>query len=48
MGLFTCTVLYYGAEYKLARVGVSVALIVYVCVMGMHVGTGLAAYGLLS
>ena len=48
MGLLTCGVLLYGAEYKLARIGVAVALVVYVCVMGLHVGTGLAAYGLLT
>ena len=48
MGTLTCAVLLYGAEYKLAKVGVSVALFVYVCVMGLHVGTGLAAYGIFT
>ena len=48
MGCLTCAVLLYGADYKLARVGVSVALVVYTCVMGLHVGTGLAAYGFLT
>jgi hypothetical protein len=48
MGALTCAVLLYGADFKLARVGVSLALIVYVCVMGLHVGTGLAAYGFLT
>jgi len=48
MGALCCGVLLYGSEYKLARIGVSVALAVYVCVMGLHVGTGLAAYGFLS
>lgn len=48
MGTLTCAVLLYGAEYRLAKIGVSVALVVYVCVMGLHVGTGLAAYGLLT
>jgi len=48
MGALTCGVLYYGAEYKLARLGVSIALAAYIGVMGLHVGTGLAVYGFLS
>jgi hypothetical protein len=48
MGCLACGVLLYGANYKLARVGVSVALIAYTCVMGLHVGTGLAAYGVFT
>ena len=48
MGTLTCAVLLYGADYKLAKIGVSVALAAYVCVMGFHVGTGLAACGFLS
>jgi len=48
MGCLTCAVLLYGAEYKMAKVGVSIALVVYTCVMGLHVGTGLAAYGFLT
>jgi hypothetical protein len=48
MGTLTCAVLLYGADHKLARIGVSVALVVYVCVMGLHLGTGLAAVGLLT
>ena len=48
MGAVCCAVLLYGSEYKLAKVGVSIALVVYTCVMGLHVGTGLAAYGFLS
>lgn len=48
MGTLCCAVLLIGADRKLARVGVSIALVVYVCVMGLHVGTGLAAYGFLS
>ena len=48
MGTLCCGVLLYGADHKLAKVGVSVALVVYVCVMGLHVGTGLAAYGFLT
>jgi hypothetical protein len=48
MGALCCGVLLYGADYKLARVGVSLALVVYVCVIGLHVGTGLAAYGVFT
>jgi len=48
MGTLCCGVLLYGADRKLARIGVSIALVVYVCVMGLHVGTGLAAYGFLT
>jgi hypothetical protein len=48
MGTLACAVLLYGADHKLAKVGVSVALTVYVWVMFLHVGTGLAAYGLLT
>lgn len=48
MGAVTCAVLLYGAEFRLARIGVSLALTVYVVVMGLHVGTGLAVYGFLS
>ena len=48
MGTLACAVLLYGADQKLAKIGVSVALAVYVCVMGLHVGTGLAAYGFLT
>ena len=48
MGAFACGVFLYGADRKLARFGVTLALIVYGCVMGLHVGTGLAALGLLT
>ena len=48
MGTLTCAVLLYGADFKLAKIGVSFALVVYACVMGLHVGTGLAAYGFLT
>ena len=45
MGAFTALVLYYGSEYKLARIGVTVALIAYIGTIGSHVLTGLAVYG---
>ncbi|HEX6127285.1 MAG TPA: DUF5658 family protein [Pyrinomonadaceae bacterium] len=45
MGAFTAAVLLYGSEYKLARVGVTVALVTYIGVMGSHVLTGLAVFG---
>ena len=48
MGALCCGVLLYGADQRLARVGVSLALVVYFGVMGLHVGTGLAAYGFLT
>lgn len=35
-------------EFRLARVGLSVALVLYAGVMGIHLLTGLAAAGLLS
>lgn len=48
MGVVTAIVLYYGSEYRLARIGVTTALAVYVCTLGVHVFTGLAAFGYLS
>ncbi|HYJ92338.1 MAG TPA: DUF5658 family protein [Pyrinomonadaceae bacterium] len=48
MGVVTAVVLYYGSEYRLARIGVTVALGAYVCTLGIHVFTGLAAFGYLS
>jgi hypothetical protein len=48
MGALCCCVLLYGADYRLARLGVSLALVVYIGVIGLHVGTGLAAYGVFT
>ena len=48
MGPFTAAVLLYGSEYRLARIGVAVALITYVGVMGSHILTGFALLGTLS
>ena len=45
MGAFTAAVLLYGSEYKLARVGVAVALVAYIGVMGTHLLTGLTVLG---
>ena len=44
MGAFTAAVLLYGSEYKLAKIGVTVALATYIGVMASHVLTGLAVY----
>lgn len=48
MGLFAAAVLYYGAQYPLARYGLGLALLTYVGTMGVHLFTGLAVYGYLS
>ena len=48
MGAFTAVVLLYGAEYKLARIGVTVALVAYSGVMAFHALTYLAVQGNLS
>jgi hypothetical protein len=48
MGVIAAVVLYYGAQYRLARIGVTTALAAYMCTLGIHVFTGLAAFGYLS
>jgi len=48
MGTFTAVVLLIGSNYKLARVGVTIALCVYSFTMGVHLITGMAAAGFLS
>jgi hypothetical protein len=48
IGTLTCGVLLYGAENRVARVGLTVALIIYIGVTGLHLGTGLLAYGFLT
>ena len=48
MGTFAAVVLLYGSEFKLARYGLAAALVTYVSSIGMHIFTGLAAYGYLS
>lgn len=44
MGVFTAVVLLYGSEYRLAKIGVAIALATYIGVMATHVLTGLAIY----
>ena len=48
MGVLTAVVLLRGAEKKLARYGVVIALTAYAGAMGSHVLTGLAAFGYFS
>ena len=48
MGTFAAIVLLRWGNRKLARYGVSIALAVYVCVMGVHLMTYLASVGYLS
>jgi hypothetical protein len=48
MGLFTVAVLFYGSEYRLAKIGARVALVAYAGAMLSHIATGFAVYGYLS
>jgi uncharacterized membrane protein YebE (DUF533 family) len=48
MGAITALVLLRGADRKLARYGVALALVVYAGAMGSHIFTGLAAFGYFS
>jgi hypothetical protein len=48
MGVITCVTLLYGSGFRLARIGVAVALVVYAGVMLSHVLTGIAASGYLN
>lgn len=48
MGVFTAVVLLYGSEYRLAKIGVTIALATYTFVMASHLLTGLAVYQYLS
>lgn len=48
MGTFAAIVLLRWGNRKLARYGVTVALAVYVCVMGVHLMTYLSSVGYLS
>lgn len=45
IGLVAAVVLLRWSDLKLARYGVSVALAVYICLMGIHLFTGLSAFG---
>ena len=48
VGLFTTFVLLRWRHRRLARYGVTVALAVYIGLMGVHLVTGLTAFGLVS
>lgn len=48
IGLVAAVVLYRWGNRPLARYGLAVALAVYLGLMGIHVFTGLAAFGLVS
>lgn len=48
IGLVTATVLLRYGKYRLAQFGVSIALFVYVSLMGVHIITGLSAFGYIS
>ena len=48
MGVVTCMTLLYGSGFRLARIGVAVALVVYAGAMLSHILTGIAAYGYLT
>lgn len=45
MGAFAAVVLFYGSEYKLARIGLTIALVAYIGAIGSHILTGFAVYG---
>lgn len=48
MGLFTAIVLLKWGYYRIAKVGVAIALVLYVGLMGIHLLTGLTAAGIVS
>jgi hypothetical protein len=48
IGTVTALVLLRWGNHKLARYGLTVALAVYISLMGIHVMTGLTAFGLIS
>ncbi|HCA58021.1 MAG TPA: hypothetical protein DEP46_08580 [Blastocatellia bacterium] len=48
MGLFTAIVLLKWGYYRIAKVGVAIALVLYVGLMGIHLLTGLNAAGIVS
>jgi len=48
MGTFASVVLYIGRDKALARYGISLALVLYIGLMGLHFFTGLTAFGLVS
>lgn len=48
MGLITITVLLYGSQYRLAKIGTRLALLAYSVAIASHILTGFAASGYLS
>lgn len=48
IGTIAAVVLLRWGNLKLAQYGLAVALAVYICLMGVHIFTGLSAFGLLS
>lgn len=48
MGLLTAIVLLKWGYYRIAKVGVAIALVLYVGLMGIHLLTGLTAAGMVS
>jgi hypothetical protein len=48
VGFITCLVLFRWRNRRLARYGMTVALAVYIGLMGIHVVTGLTAFGYVS
>lgn len=48
MGAVTVTVLYFGSQYRLARIGATTALVAYFGAIASHILTGFAVYGYLS
>ena len=48
IGIFAAVVLLRWGDLKLARYGVTVAIAVYVSLMGVHLITGLSAFGYIS
>lgn len=48
VGAVTAVVLWYWSNFRLAKVGLALALTVYVGLMGVHFVTGLSVFGLIS
>ncbi|MGD9562738.1 MAG: DUF5658 family protein [Pyrinomonadaceae bacterium] len=48
IGAITVAVLLKWSNSKIAEYGLAIALAVYICLMGVHIFTGLAAFGLIS
>lgn len=48
MGAFAAIVLYVGGKRPLARYGLALVLAIYIGLMGLHVFTGLTAFGFVS